>query len=63
MYLQEALVGNLPDTVLTVFEKYIEQANKGLINWIFRHRSAKLITALSIPAILPVDMVCATLTK
>uniref|UniRef100_A0A182JAF4 triacylglycerol lipase n=1 Tax=Anopheles atroparvus TaxID=41427 RepID=A0A182JAF4_ANOAO len=58
-----ALVGSMPDNVLTVFQTYIEQANKGLINWVFRHRGAKLLTALSLPATLPADIVCATLTK
>lgn len=58
-----ALVGSMPDNVLTVFQTYIEQANKGLINWVFRHRGSKLLTALSLPATLPADIVCATLTK
>ncbi|XP_058175228.1 1-acylglycerol-3-phosphate O-acyltransferase Pnpla3-like [Anopheles ziemanni] len=58
-----ALVGSMPDNVLTVFQTYIEQANKGLINWVFRHRGGKLLTALSLPATLPADIVCATLTK
>ncbi|XP_040171267.1 patatin-like phospholipase domain-containing protein 2 isoform X3 [Anopheles arabiensis] len=60
---KNALVGSMPDNVLTVFQTYIEQANKGLINWVFRHRGGKLLTALSLPAILPADIVCATLTK
>ncbi|XP_050092419.1 1-acylglycerol-3-phosphate O-acyltransferase Pnpla3-like isoform X2 [Anopheles aquasalis] len=60
---KNALVGSMPDNVLTVFQTYIEQANKGLINWVFRHRGGKLLTALSLPAILPADILCATLTK
>lgn len=60
---KNALVGSMPDNVLTVFQTYIEQANKGLINWVFRHRGGKLLTALSLPATLPADIVCATLTK
>lgn len=60
---KEAKTGNMPDTVLTVFQTYIEQANKGLVNWIFRHRGAKLLQALSLPATLPADLVVATLTK
>ncbi|XP_050067068.1 uncharacterized protein LOC126555966 isoform X1 [Anopheles maculipalpis] len=60
---KNALVGSMPDNVLTVFQTYIEQANKGLINWVFRHRGGKLLTALSLPAILPADIVCATLTN
>lgn len=53
----------MPETVLTVFQTYIESANKGLANWMFRHRGAKLLQALSLPATLPADIVCATLTK
>ena len=53
----------MPETVLTVFQSYIENANKGLANWIFRHRGVKLLQTLSLPAILPADFVCATLTK
>lgn len=60
---KEAKQGNMPDTVLTVFQTYIEQANKGLINWVFRHRGAKLLQALSLPATVPADFVVATLTK
>lgn len=60
---QNALDGSMPDTVLTVFQTYVDQANKGLINWVFRHRGAKLLKALSLPATLPADFVCATLTK
>lgn len=57
------MVGNMPENVLTVFQTYIEMANKGLANWMFRHRSVKLLHALSLPATLPADIICATLTK
>lgn len=60
---QNALDGGMPDTVLTVFQTYIEEANKGLMNWIFRHRGARLLKALSLPATLPADIMVATLTK
>lgn len=53
----------MPDTVLTVFQTYIEQANIGLANWIFKHRGIKLLQTLSLPAIVPADFICATLTK
>ncbi|XP_055621224.1 1-acylglycerol-3-phosphate O-acyltransferase Pnpla3-like [Toxorhynchites rutilus septentrionalis] len=60
---QNALVGMMPDTVLTVIQAAVDQANKGLMNWIFRHRGAKLLKALSLPATLPADIMLATLTK
>lgn len=53
----------MPETVLTVFQTYIESANKGLANWMFRHKGTKILQALSLPATLPADFVCATLTK
>lgn len=61
--IQDALIDNMPETVLTVFQTYIESANKGLANWIFKHRGAKLLHTLSLPATLPADLICATLTK
>lgn len=61
---KEAKEGFMPETVLTVFQTYINQANKGLMNWIFRHKSTRLLkTALALPATLPADILCATLTK
>lgn len=63
MHRQEALVSNLPETVLTIFQDAIDSANKGLINWLFKHRSVKLLSLLSLPYTLPADVVYATFTK
>ncbi|KRT85813.1 hypothetical protein AMK59_2297, partial [Oryctes borbonicus] len=63
LHRQEALVSNLPDTVLTIFQDAIDSANKGLINWIFKHRGMKLLSVLSLPYSLPADVMYATLTK
>ncbi|XP_017775894.1 PREDICTED: patatin-like phospholipase domain-containing protein 2 isoform X2 [Nicrophorus vespilloides] len=60
---QEALVSNLPDTVLTIFQDAIDTANKGLVNWVFKHRGMKLLSVLSLPYTVPADMVYATFTK
>lgn len=60
---QDALIGDMPETVLHVFQTYIESANKGLANWMFRRNGTKILQALSLPATLPADFVCATLTK
>ncbi|XP_060531801.1 1-acylglycerol-3-phosphate O-acyltransferase Pnpla3 isoform X1 [Cylas formicarius] len=60
---QEALVSNVPDTVLNVFQEVIESANKGLLNWTFKHRGMKLLSVLSLPYTLPADMMYATFTK
>ncbi|XP_053954534.1 patatin-like phospholipase domain-containing protein 2 isoform X2 [Anastrepha ludens] len=56
----DALSSNMPQTVLDVIQDYIEQANKGLANWIFKQRSIKL---LSLPATVPIDFFMATLSK
>ncbi|RLU18498.1 hypothetical protein DMN91_008855 [Ooceraea biroi] len=53
---EEALVANLPETVVTIFQDAIDSANKGLINWVFKHRSLKLLSLLSLPCTLPVDL-------
>ncbi|XP_011311336.1 patatin-like phospholipase domain-containing protein 2 [Fopius arisanus] len=60
---QEALVANLPETVMTIFQDAIDSANKGIMNWLFKHKSIKLLSFLSLPYTLPLDVVCATLNK
>ncbi|XP_065359202.1 1-acylglycerol-3-phosphate O-acyltransferase Pnpla3 isoform X2 [Calliphora vicina] len=57
---KDALTSNMPQTVLDVIQDYIEQANKGLANWIFKHRGIKL---LSLPATVPMDFFLATVSK
>ncbi|XP_076231056.1 brummer [Calliopsis andreniformis] len=63
MHRQEALVSKLPETLMTIFQDAIDSANKGLVNWLFKHRSVKLLSLLSLPYTLPADVVCATVTK
>ncbi|KAI4472420.1 hypothetical protein M0802_016842 [Mischocyttarus mexicanus] len=63
LHRQEALVANLPETVLTIFQDAIDSANKGLINWLFKHKSVKLLSLLSLPYTLPADVVYATFTN
>ncbi|KAG7203828.1 hypothetical protein KM043_013841 [Ampulex compressa] len=63
MHRQEALMANLPETVMTIFQDAIDSANKGLINWLFKHRSMKLLSLLSLPYTLPADVMYATFTK
>ncbi|XP_011873847.1 PREDICTED: patatin-like phospholipase domain-containing protein 3 isoform X2 [Vollenhovia emeryi] len=63
MHRQEALVANMPETVLTIFQDAIDSANKGLVNWLFKHRSMKLLSLLSLPCTLPADVMYATITK
>ncbi|XP_072747420.1 1-acylglycerol-3-phosphate O-acyltransferase Pnpla3-like isoform X2 [Anoplolepis gracilipes] len=63
MHRQEALVANLPETVMTIFQDAIDSANKGLVNWLFKHRSMKLLSLLTLPYTLPADVIYATITN
>ncbi|KYN21369.1 PREDICTED: patatin-like phospholipase domain-containing protein 3 isoform X1 [Trachymyrmex cornetzi] len=63
MHRQEALVANMPETVMTIFQDAIDSANKGLVNWLFKHRSMKLLSLLSLPCTLPADVMYATITN
>jgi len=60
---QEALLSKLPDTIMSIFEEAIDSANKGLVNWIFKHRGMKVLSVLSLPYTLPAEIVYATFTK
>ncbi|KOC66173.1 Patatin-like phospholipase domain-containing protein 2, partial [Habropoda laboriosa] len=48
---------------ITIFQDAIDSADKGLINWLFKHRSVKLLSLLSLPCTLPADVVYATFTN
>lgn len=63
LHRQEALVANLPDTVMRVFQEAIDSANKGLYNWMLSHRGMKLISLLSLPYTVPLDFTLAALKK
>jgi len=56
-------VANMPETVMTIFQDAIDSANKGLVNWLFKHRSMKLLSLLSLPCTIPADVMYATITK
>lgn len=48
---------------MSLFEEAIDSANKGLVNWIFKHRGMKVLSVLSLPYTLPAEIVYATFTK
>lgn len=60
---QEALVSSMPETVVTIFQEAIDKANKGLVNWVFKHRGMKLLSILTLPYTLPVDIMYCTFVK
>lgn len=57
------IIDRLPETVSLTLQNAINQANQGLINWLFRHRGMRLLSILSLPYILPAEVVYATLLK
>ncbi|VEN48457.1 unnamed protein product [Callosobruchus maculatus] len=63
LHRQEALVSNVPDSVLSQFQEAIDKANNGLLDWLFKHRGMKLLSVLTLPYSLPADVVYATFTK
>ncbi|XP_041973253.1 uncharacterized protein LOC121728960 [Aricia agestis] len=60
---QDALVDDLPDTVMTIFENAIHSANNGLVNWVMRQRGMRYISLLALPYRVPADVMYATFTK
>lgn len=53
----------MPDTVMSIFQDAIDAANKGIMNWLFKHKSVKLLSLLSVPYVLPADVFVATVNK
>ncbi|XP_050679899.1 1-acylglycerol-3-phosphate O-acyltransferase Pnpla3-like isoform X2 [Leptidea sinapis] len=60
---EDALVDDLPDTVMTIFQNAIESANSGLVNWVLQRRAVRYVSLLALPYTLPVDLLYATFTK
>ncbi|KAG0415907.1 hypothetical protein HPB47_006935 [Ixodes persulcatus] len=60
---QLALTDSLPEAMVRAIQEASDQLNKGVINWLFRHRPMKLISLLSIPYVLPIDIAIAVLCK
>ncbi|CAG2123492.1 unnamed protein product, partial [Medioppia subpectinata] len=53
---QIAVLDSLPDAVVQAIQEACDQVNKGVINWLFRHRPMKLLSFLTIPYLLPIDI-------
>ncbi|CAH0396988.1 unnamed protein product [Chilo suppressalis] len=60
---QDALVDDLPDTVMTIFQNAIDSANSGLMNWVMRQRAMRYLSVLTLPYRVPIDVMYATFTK
>lgn len=57
------IIDRLPETVSLTLQNAINQANQGLINWIFRYRGMQILSILSLPYVLPAEVVYATVLK
>ncbi|XP_065199881.1 patatin-like phospholipase domain-containing protein 2 [Planococcus citri] len=62
-HIKEATSSKLPESVLQNFESSIEMANKELANWLYRHRSLKIVSIVSLPYFFTVDLILAILKK
>ncbi|XP_068627563.1 uncharacterized protein [Battus philenor] len=60
---QDALVDDLPDTVMTIFQNAIDSANSGLVSWLMRQRGMRCVSMMTLPYRVPVDILYATFTK
>lgn len=61
--LQAALLDTLPETVVSILQDAIESGNRGFLNWLFSHKSVKLLSLMSLPYIIPADIAYATVLK
>ncbi|XP_046917761.2 uncharacterized protein LOC124498094 [Dermatophagoides farinae] len=60
---QIAILDSLPESVVEAIQEACDQVNKGIINWLFRHRPMKLLSILSIPYLLPIDITIVLFSK
>ncbi|CAH0721423.1 unnamed protein product, partial [Brenthis ino] len=60
---EDALVDDLPDTVMSVFQNAIDSANSGIVNWVMSQRGMQCVSLMALPYTLPVDIMYATITK
>ncbi|XP_076066510.1 brummer isoform X3 [Oratosquilla oratoria] len=60
---QEAILDQLPEQVGAILQDAIDSANQGLMNWVFKHRSIKLLSILTLPYVLPIDVAYAAFLK
>ncbi|XP_045105532.1 patatin-like phospholipase domain-containing protein 2 isoform X8 [Portunus trituberculatus] len=53
---KEAILDQLPEAVGSILQDAITSANEGLMNWVFKHKSMKLLSVLTLPYVLPMDI-------
>jgi len=60
---ETAILDKLPDPVAKAIQQTCDEVNKGVINWLFKHRPVKLLSLLTLPYVLPFDITIVILTK
>jgi hypothetical protein len=53
----------LPGPVAKAIQDTCDQVNKGLVNWFFNHRPVKVLSFMTLPYVLPVDITIVVLSK
>ncbi|XP_050698649.1 1-acylglycerol-3-phosphate O-acyltransferase Pnpla3-like isoform X2 [Eriocheir sinensis] len=53
---KEAILDQLPEAVGSILQDAINKANTELTNWVFKHKSMKLLSILTLPYVLPMDI-------
>ena len=60
---ETAILDSLPDPVARAIQETCDEVNKGVINWLFKHRPVKLLSLMTLPYVLPFDITIVILTK
>lgn len=53
---QVALLDDLPEAVLTVLEEACASMNNGMLNWLFKHKTMRILSVFTLPYVLPLDI-------
>ncbi|KAK3855659.1 hypothetical protein Pcinc_037956 [Petrolisthes cinctipes] len=60
---KEAILEGLPEAVGGILQDAINTANQGLMNWVFKHKSMKLLSVITLPYVLPIDIAYSAFLK
>ena len=58
-----AIADSLPDPVAQAIREAVDSVNRGLINWLFKHRPVKILSFMTVPYVLPFDITLVLLIK
>lgn len=60
---EAAVLASLPDPVARAIQDMCDQVDKGIINWLFKHRPVKVLSLVMLPYVLPFDIAIVVLIK